>query len=345
VNKWGYKKRLIFLSVLAALFAASWILTLVFEDGRRYLRTAAYVWLPREAKAAADRIEISARRPETGSSEKLELVRRNGVWRVFHDGAEYPAKEARVDDFLDALAARGAYPVRSSAFPERLGLSEENASRVTVRGGAGPPLLDLLVGNIDSSGRETYLRRAGGSEVRSGEDRISGYIFSGRVSWYDLAFIPEADADPAQVQRITVYPPADDGPGEPCGPSEPLALARSEGGWIISGVRNPDRSAAENYVRAVLGAGGEDFGGGDIPCVFESGRIVVELGTGRIYTIRFGPPGESGRRPAQISISGGNRVSGENWFSDENRCVYLVSEGTVNRLFRPADFFESTVSR
>ncbi|MDR2370610.1 MAG: DUF4340 domain-containing protein [Treponema sp.] len=334
MNKWGYKKRLVFLSVLTALLAASWIMTLVFESGRGSLRKAAYAWLPREAKDAADRIEISAARPEAGSPEKLELVRRNGVWRVFHDGAAYPAKEARVDDFLDALASRGAYPVRSSASPERLGLSEESASRITVRGGAGPPLLDLFVGNIDSSGRETYLRRAGGNEVRSGEDRFSGYIFSGRASWYDLAFIPEADADPAQVQRVTVRPPGG-------GPGEPLTLARSEGGWIISGVKNPDRPAAENYVRAVLGAGGEDFGGEDVQSrTFESGRLTVELGTGRIYTIRFGPPGESGRRPAAISVTGGSGVSGAS-----PGCVYLVSEWTINRLFRPADFFESAASR
>jgi hypothetical protein len=346
MNKWGYKKRLIFLSVLAVLLAASWIMTLVFEDGRGSLRKAAYVWLPREAKDAADRIEILAKRPETGSPEKLELVRRSGVWRVVHDGVEYPAKEARVDDFLDALASRGAYPMRSSSSPERLGLSEESASRITIRGGAGLPLLDLLVGNIDSSGRETYLRRAGGGEVRSGEDRVSGYIFSGRASWYDLAFFPEADADPAEVQRIAVYPPADKGPGELFA-LEPFALARSEGVWITSGVKDPGRPAAENYARAVLGAGGEDFGGGDIGSyAFESGRIVVEFGTGRMYTIRFGPPGESGRRPAAVSVTGENRVPEESRLSEESLgYVYLVSEWTINRLFGPADFFESTASR
>jgi hypothetical protein len=325
MKKWGYKERSIFLAILALLLAVSWIFTLIFESGSVSSRAASYVWLPREAKNAADRIEITARRPET-APEKIELVRRKGIWFVFHEGAEYPAKNARIDDFLDLLAARGAYPVRSAADRERIGLSEENASRITVRGGAGLPLLDLLVGNMDISGREVYLRRADSNEIRSGEDRLSAYIFSGRTGWYDLAFIPEADAKSPEVQRITIYPPMpDDRPGEP------RVFAREEGGWIISGVKDPDRSAAENYVRIVLGSGGEDFIGGEIEIAFDSGKLIVELGTGRIYTIRFGPSGESGSRPAQVIVSG-NLVSGIGENSD-SRYVYLVSEWTLKRLF------------
>jgi hypothetical protein len=329
-RKRDYRRRLAVHVALVVIFAALWLLLVFFDPGRISSRKASYAWLSVRAKDAADRIDIvPAGNAADAGREAVTLARRNGLWRVVRNGRDYPARGGRVDDFLSALTARGDYPklYSSASSAGRLGLDGELSSRVVVRGGPGPPLLDLLVGNVDSTGRNVYLRLAGGGEIRSGEDRFSGYIFSAPTLWYDLALVGEADA--ALVQRITVSPPL----GGPAGGVR--VFSRSEGGWLISGVRKPGRAASENYARTLVTVLAGDFSEADPEdSFFNDGSIVIELGNNRIYTIRFGPPGESGRRLVRVFMSEG----GENTVFPY---VYVMPEWTTGRLFRDAGFFES----
>ncbi|MDR1239660.1 MAG: DUF4340 domain-containing protein [Treponema sp.] len=336
-----YKRKLAVLSGVTGLLALVYVLTLIFEPERAGRRSAAYSWIDSRQLAQAERIVISGP-PEAETA--VELVRRNNIWYTAHEGNEYPARQLRVDDFLGLLGKKAPYPVQAStsAAHERLGLDEKAASRIRVsgapspardgaEGAAGPILLDLLVGQGDQTGREVYLRKAGQNEVRSGEDRFSGYISGSLSSWYNLRLFPESEdgkLDVDGVQRLTVYPPA-------AGPEpEPQVFTRNGSNWTLSGgiaVADLDNVKVDSYIRGILNIEGDDFsaeaGPGDP--IFNDGRVALELGDGSIRTLRLGAADESNRRLAAVSGSS---------------YVYSLAGWAVERLFRDAAFFEKPPS-
>jgi hypothetical protein len=329
-----YNRKVLILSIVTAVLALIYAGTLVLTPERLNSRNAAYTWLETEWADQADRIEIS------GGGETLALVRRDALWYVEAQGAEYPAKQGRVADLLRLLTVRGAYPLRGGAVSshERLGVGE-NASRIVVRGGAGAaPLLDLLVGSGDATGREVYLRKSGRNEVRSGEDKFTAYLSPSPSAWYNLRLFPQEDGGALSldmVQRVTAVSPPPDGEagGEP---PAPLVIARSGSGWTVEGVDADalDSSRIDPYIRAVLDAEGDGFAAGfsaDDPA-FNEGRIRLELGDGSTRAIRLGPlyspaEGEAGKRTAAVSGS---------------QYVYTLAEWMTARLFRDAAYFKKT---
>jgi hypothetical protein len=332
-----YKQKLILLSGLAGLLALIYALTLVFEPERAGRRNAALSWLDPKILAQAEGIKISG---PPGSENAVELVRKNKVWYVSHGGVEYPARQLRVDDFLGLLSKRAAYPVRAAtaAAHERLGLTEDAASRIVVSGApplalegaaSGPVLLDLLAGQGDLTGQEIYLRKAGQNEVRSGEDKFSGYISSPRTAWYNLRLFPESEdgsLDIDGVQRLTVYPPAQ---GEGADSQEPRIFTRSGTGWTLSGAAALDNAKVDTYIRGILNIEGDDFSPAASPedPVFNDGRLVLELGNGSIRTLRLGSEDEANRRLAAVSGS---------------PHVYSLAGWATGRLFREPSFFEES---
>lgn len=306
-------KKIRFLAGLVVVLALIYAGTLIFEPERVNTRNASFVWLDAKWQDQADRIEISQAPEDT-----LSLTRQNNTWFVSRDGVEYPAKQARIDDFLRILTTRGSYPVRGAeaASHERLGLTENTASRVIIRGGASTyPLLDLLIGNEDLTGSEIYLRKNNQNEVRSGQNTFSPYISGPVTAWLNLRLFPEPDEE---VQRLTVLAPVVE---------EALILARQAGGWTIDGNVAINTQRIESYIRSILDAEGEDF----IPTlkpadpVFNEGRIVLEFGNGTTRTISLGPSLESNQRSA--AVSGG-------------AFVYALAEWTVERIFRDRTYFE-----
>ncbi|MDR2397329.1 MAG: DUF4340 domain-containing protein, partial [Spirochaetaceae bacterium] len=231
-----YKKKVLLLTVLVGVLGLLYAGTWIFEPERVQSRSAAWQWLDPKRLDEIDRIELSG-----SSADPLTLLRQEGRWWVSRSDGAYPAKEGRIEDFLRLLSTKGSYPLRGTekASHERLGLTEESASRIVLRGGAGAvPLLDLLVGSRDPTGREVYLRRQDQNEVRSGADTLSSsYLTGSRTAWYDLRLFPETDKGVDSVQRLTVYPPAEVVPeGEEARTPEPsFTLSRAEGGWIVAG--------------------------------------------------------------------------------------------------------------
>jgi hypothetical protein len=313
-----YNRRITVLVSIIAALALAYALGVVFEPERAGQRSAAYTWLDPKLSGRVDRVSVS------GAGEPTELLKKNGAWFVSHNGMEYPAKGPRVEDFIGLLSTRAPYPVRSSASAshERLGLDEDNAFLITVSGGAGLPLLELLVGQPDNTGREVYLRRRGQDEVRSGKDTFSSYVTGQRSAWYDLRLFPDgADGAPELdgVQRLTVH----------TGAAEPQVFTRAGREWTVSGmtVTNPDMGKIDSYVRGILFTEGDDFSGSVTPddSLFNDSRITVERGDGGVISIRLGPAGESGRRLAVVSGS---------------EYVYSLAGWAVERLFRDAAYFE-----
>jgi len=319
-----YKKKLnVLLGIIAAL-AVIYILTVIFDPERRGARSAAYSWLDPAETGKISGITI------TNSGETINLARNGGKWFVSRDGKDYPAKTARVEDFIAALAKRAAYPLRSSSASshERLSLTEGQSTRVTVAAGAGLPLLNLLIGQSDLTGQDVYLRKQGENEVRSGEDIFSTYTRSAVTAWYNLRLFPDSEngkLDAAHVQRFTVYhPAADDGESIP-----PQIFTRKGKEWTFNfELANPDMAKIDNYIRDIINTSGDDFVTSVTPSdpMFNNSRIVLELGNGGTNAIRLGPPDEDGKCYAAVSGSD---------------CVYSIP-GWVNRkLFPDIGSFEA----
>jgi hypothetical protein len=318
-----YKKKFTVLSGIIAALAVVYMLTIVFDPERSSSRSAAYSWLE---GGQTDKISgIIIAKP----GETITLARNGGKWFVSHNGKDYPAKTARVEDFIAALGKRAPYPVRSSSASshERLSLTPGQATRITVAAGAGLPLLNLLIGQADMTGQNIYLRKQDQNEVRSGEDIFSTYTTSELTSWYNLRLFPETETggiDAVNVQRLTVYPSASSGENVP-----PQIFSRSGKAWTFNfELANPDMGKVDSYIRDILNTSGDDFVDTFTPSdsVFNDSRIVLELGNGSIRTIRFGPPDENNGRMAV--------VSGSDW-------VYSLAGWVSQRLFVEPESFEA----
>jgi hypothetical protein len=318
-----YNKRLAVLASIIAVLALVYVLSIVFESERTGSRSAAYTWLDPKLVDRIDRISIGA------SGDSTELVRKNNEWFVSYNGNDYPAKQLRVEDLVSLLVKRAPYPVRSSndSSHQRLGLTEDAASRITVSGGvAGLPFLDLLVGQGDNTGREVYLRRQGQNEVRSGEDSFTAYVASPRASWYNLRLFPESgdgSMDLDAVQRLTVYA------GTENAAAEPQVFTRNGREWTLSGIniKEADMDKVDSYIRGILATEGDDFSDDINPddTMFHDSRVTLELGNGSVRTLRLSPPDESNRRFALVSGS---------------PHVYSLAGWAAERLFKDAAYFE-----
>jgi hypothetical protein len=316
-----YKKQYTILSGIIAALAIVYILTLIFDPQRVASRSAAYSWLEPGQKDKITGITIDK------GDEIITLERYSGKWFVSHNGKDYPARDMRIDDFIAALCKRAPYPVRSSSASshEQLSLTELQATRVTVAAGVGFPLLNLLIGQGDSTGQSVYLRKQGQNEVRSGEDIFTSYTQSPLSSWYNLRLFPEAEngkLTAANVQRLIVYHPSD-GVNAP-----PQIFTRSGRAWTFNfEITNPDSAKVDDYIRDILNTSGSDFA--DVTpsdASFNDSRIVMELGDGSIRTLRFGSPNENGQILATIS--------GSDW-------VYAIPAWASQRFFADAGYFEA----
>jgi hypothetical protein len=330
----SYKRKLLVLSSLTAVLAGVYVLTFVFDPELSGRRSDAYTWLNPRLRDSVDRIDFNGGEASgrDGSSLALSLVRRNGRWLVLRDALEYPAREARVEELLDLLSRRSSYPRRSDSPSSHgiFGLSEAVASRITLRGGAGLPLLDLLIGGADAGGGSLYLRKANSGEVRSGDGGLSAYIDNEARSWYDLRLFPETGDTvlaAESLQRLTVRAPdREDGASPPA-----MLISRERNSWRIeAGDRSLDPEAVEksrvdSYIRGILSPTGADF----VAAAREgaAASLILELGDGRVLTLNLGPPGEEGRRRAWIGAG-------------ENPYGYLLASWAVDRLFREPEYFQ-----
>jgi hypothetical protein len=329
-----YKKKLFLLSTLVGLLALVYLLTLFFDPERVNSRNAAYSWLDPKSQDLADAIEI-AKAGDWGNP--LRLTRLGNAWSVIIDGAEFPAKKDRVEDLLRLLSGSSPYPVRgsSAASHERMGLTETSADRILVNGGAGLPLLDLLIGSTVAAGQEVYLRKNNQNEVRSGENKLYSYINSAVASWCNLRLFSEQGnqvLDSALVQRITVLPlPPEDG-----APNPPLVITRKGVAWTIGGIEDEslDTQKVDSYVRGILDAEGEGFVSGltAASTVFTDGRIEVELGNRNILTLNVGSLPAFLQTAGEPTIRRGVTASGSPY-------VYSLADWTLTRLFRERDYF------
>ncbi|MDR2551561.1 MAG: hypothetical protein LBD31_00110 [Treponema sp.] len=316
-----YKQKIRLLTVLACALALVYALALFFDPERSNARRASFTWLPPGARDEADGIEIIR------GENRLALSLKNGRWFALLEGAlEVPVKQGRVDDLFRILSTRGAFPRRGSSAASHGDLDLGNgAARLLIRGGAGIPLLDLLVGGDDSSGREVFLRKNGENLFRSGDKLIGAYVKGEYSSWYDLKLFEEKSLD--QVQRIRVaFSGLEFAPGEEGDPprAEEYVVVRSGEGWTFEGgPALADKDKVETWIRGILEAQGDDVA--PSPEGFNgAGGIRVELGDGTALSVQMGNAGEGGKTPA---VAGGRTYA------------FILSPWTVTRLLRDRGYF------
>ncbi|MDR2181436.1 MAG: DUF4340 domain-containing protein [Treponema sp.] len=305
-----YRKKITVLAASAVLLALLYALTLIFDPARVNERNAAFSWLDGNSRDLIDRLEVY----REGEAPFI-VTRENGAWVSPLGDVNVPVKQGRVDELLRLLTTRGAFPRRgsSAASHGELGLGD-GGTRLVLKGGAGLPLLELIVGKEDSAGSEVFLRRRGEDVFRSGERLIASYVNGSRVDWYDLKLFGQYEAPPVdRIQRVRIM-----------SGGEATAFARGGGGWVFDngGAVSPEK--AESYLRSFFESSGEDF---VYPA--DSGEsealVTLELGDASVITVRLGAPlDESGKRLALVS----GKPYG-----------YLLPQWTVARLLRDREFF------
>ena len=311
-----YRKKAGLLLALVVVLTIVYVLSIVFDPANR--QSKAFAWLDTQLINMADRIEVY------GINGDVELVRKNNVW---FSADEKPVKQGRVNDLFVALSKKQAYPERASSSEARgrLGLNAENASRIVVKGGAGLPLLDLLVGNGDALKKEIYLRRAESNTIYSGDDLFSYFTDANPSTWYDYHLFLE---DPSKsdfllgpgfsridsVQRVEIKTPGKD----------PYSFTRNGTAWTITpSVNEPlDGFLIDSWLRTVLEAAADSFGT-IAPETIEA-NITLWFGDGSVKTIEAGPEDSENFRNLKIS---------------DSPYIYKISEWNFARLFREINYF------
>ena len=315
-----YKKKLFLLGSTAALLALVYALSLILDPARANARNERFTWLPAGFRDKTDRIEIFS------NGEKIELVLKNGSWFALAESVEVPAKQGRIDDLFRLLGSRGAFPRRGSNAKSHAELGLDGSSRLVIRGGSGLPLLDLVVGKDDPSGKEVFLRKNGENEFRSGDKLIGTYINGENTAWFDMKLFEETSV--AQVQRMLVHFFDYYGIGEELSevPYGDYSIVRNGESWFMDGVEL-DKDKTENWINAVLEAQGENV----LPVNDElrsgfnnSAEIRIELGDGSALDLQIEKAGEDGRSGA---LAGGKPY------------ITVLSQWTVIRLLRNREFF------
>ncbi|MDR3311776.1 MAG: DUF4340 domain-containing protein [Spirochaetaceae bacterium] len=306
LQKTKYSRKILALSVLVAILAVIYTAAIVFDPQRIHIRAGAYTWLDEKRLGEITALDV------TSGSAVTALVKKSGGWVLLRDGAEYPVRTVRVDDLLRLLSMPGIFPVRASekASQEPLGLAEGTSFRIVVRTGVSDqPVLDLLIGHRDAAGRETYLRKAGQTEIRSGEIDLSPYITGPQSAWLNTRLFPKT-LDLGAVQSVVIQPPTpnDDGDASPEGAVKPapVLLTRIQGGWTVAappeGPAEADTTRVENYIRAVLDAEGEDFTAphpaGDDGSGYAAASVTLTLDDGTVRAIKLGERLDTNRRQA-----------------------------------------------
>jgi len=310
-----YKNKLYFLTALIAVMVLLYSGSLILNSDIGTKRSS-FAWMDSKTAEKTTKIAVSA------GEEKFELIKQNKMWVVLYNGNAYPARDVRVQDFLSFFTTRDSWQVRSSSASthERFGLGAD-ASSVSFY--ADNVLqLELLLGYEDPNNRsESFFRRQGQNEVRSGNSSISAYVSSAVSNWYNLRLVSDSGGshvDLNTVQRLSIY-----------APDETQIFTRRNRGWVISGIEiaDPDIPAIESYIRGILSAEGDNFS--DTVSVndqiYNHSRLVLELGNGNVVTIRLSDPDESGRVFANVSGS---------------ELIYSIPAWSAGRLFREAASFE-----
>ena len=312
-----YKNRLIFLLSLIAALVLLYAGSVIFNSDIGGARSNSFVWLDSKVAAKAVRIVINR------AGDEITITKQNNQWFVSYNGDLFPARQTRLEDFLSIFTKRAAWPVRSSGASThtRFGLDEQEASKITVYG-ENTALLSLLIGDNDVTGREAYFRKAGENTVRSGDISVRTFLNSPVTSWFNLRLVSENDGGQIEVdsvQRLSVFNNA-----------QTQVFSRRGRAWTISGIdiANPDKSAIDNYVRTILNTEADNFDDtvSAVSPLLENSRITLELGNGRIVTIRLSEADESGRRLAHVSGSD---------------LIYSIPSWAAGRLFVNAESLES----
>jgi hypothetical protein len=327
-----YKSKLVFLISLISACVLILIASFIFNPQNQNARTSLYTWLNRTWTLQADRIVLKG----IGSaSETIMLTRKFDRWNVLVDNTEYPAKQELVDDLFNLLSARESYPMRASSVSshERLGVTEQLASRIIVYGGASQiPLLDLLIGSGNSAGTEIYLRKNGTNEVRSGIDQFTQYSDAKQNAWYDLRLVNDDETlNGERVQQVMIN-------RNDCDENISYTISRytnnNTASWKINTSLNMtlDNYKVDSYIRTLLTSEAVDFSLDTHPSKynFNFGKIDLVLDDLSTTTYLFAQENGNAQYPTM--------VSGKNF-------VYLIPEWLVQRIFRDVEYFSAEESR
>ncbi|HCM26791.1 MAG: hypothetical protein A2Z99_12230 [Treponema sp. GWB1_62_6] len=299
----NFQRRIATLSVVTGILALVYALSLIFDPDRLAVRNSNSSLLDGKLTAKVERIELRAGAEAGG--EIVALVRADGIWKVEKEGAAFPAKKERIQDLLDTLSKKSPYPTRgkTAASHVSLGVEDASAGRIALSPLDGSSrILDLLVGNLDSTGQEVYLRRSGDERVFSGSDQLASFVSGGARAWLDLRLFAGAGApQPETIQKISVVSRID-----PASPFEYTIARDAAKKWAVqAGGGSPagtlDTQKTEAFAKGIAAATADDILSASADPGAEAASVTVELGDGSSRTIRVGDKLEGNKRKAVVS--------------------------------------------
>jgi hypothetical protein len=316
------KKTLIILGVIAVLGAA-----IVLQ------RTVHFSSVPavKPWNGTADEILI-----KKGTAPEVRLSKKDGVWFV---GAEnYPAESSIVDSMIKKLDEFTLIDlVTKKEFYERFDLSDDRASRVTVKG-SGKVLRDILIGKKSGSGDSSYVKYpdkkevylAGGSlAFELGKD-VEGFrahtILKCPIESIETITVKNG-AQTYTVVRTAQAVPAASGKEEPKDPKKPAPASQDT--WSLAG------SSAEINQAKVRDFAGE-FGNVSAQSFIAAADVAKKTGTPR-YEITI----KSGGKDIVFKIFGKEGTDGYICYSSENPWHAVVSKFKAENLMKSLKDFQA----
>lgn len=214
----------------------------------------------------------------TGTTIRME---RAGGWELVVNGARYPAREDRIEPFLDELSAARIVRTVTHDSPEIVDAAPEGGGRLLRLVTAGGEA-ELLFFDTDEPGGLLSVRR--GEAVVLARAAVGFYLRQPASFWAYLRLLPES-AVPADVIRLEV---------------EETVLRRElvagEERWIaVSGSDTVPvaEDAAFDLARAVVDLVGNGFYGGEwLPDLEPVLLVRVELADGRRFSVEIRRDGE-----------------------------------------------------
>jgi hypothetical protein len=309
------------LSIIGVL-AIVYGLTIIFDPDRTATREATFSWIDNKVAETITKVELTTKDKPT-----VVLVKNDEQWFVNTNGKEYPAKGARVEDFLKIFTTRGVFPVRAktSKAHESLGITEDQATQVAFYlKNKEQPVLEILIGNTDVTGKSVYLRFKGDDEVRSGEDTITYYMNGSLQEWYDLRLFPvegKGAVITENIQRVSIQRS-----------KQPALILRRDKNtsWIVEGDPGVtiDAKKVESYLQDIIGAEGDDFTEHPVSETVDATTIIIlELSDGRSKRVTIQQDSTNKKYWATVT---------------DTPYMYVLPEWTVNRLVKDIDYFKET---
>ena len=269
----SYKNKIVVLVSILGALALIFVAGKLFSPGQSRIRTEAGRLFSGKSTDVQS-IQIGAQ-----GVDSIKLVKDGAAWFCIEGDLRIPAQAARVDAFLEELAAIDILSPRSrgGANASAFDLDGDKGTSVLITGPSSKSLADFVVGKAGAIGRAYYVKVRGKEEIYAVDGAFQSYLGAGRASWLDMRLSKTIKVEDVQSLSLSSKLPID-ASGKPAAAFSWTA-ARKDGGWSAS--TGPlDTVSVESLIRSLVNLSGEDFVAAPPSDAFTPALCHFEIGLG-----------------------------------------------------------------